>query len=73
MEADQGTVLRFVERTEKSDALLPGLAPVEATFPADDALRGTMPAYFDHWVSNVVNRTGFLVGDGFCSNFPWIR
>ena len=36
--------------------ILPGLEPVEASFPED----GSCPAYFDHWVSNVVSRTGFL-------------
>ena len=58
-EADIGTVLRFVQKDSVGDdtmpCLLPGLEPVEATFdPSAQA------AYCDHWVSNVVSRTGFL-------------
>eukprot|EP00928_Gymnodinium_smaydae_P020693 TRINITY_DN18006_c0_g1_i1.p1 TRINITY_DN18006_c0_g1~~TRINITY_DN18006_c0_g1_i1.p1 ORF type:complete len:742 (+),score=128.89 TRINITY_DN18006_c0_g1_i1:83-2308(+) len=61
-EPDRGTMLRFVERPEKSSngpgsAPLPGLRPVEAKFPADST---GCRAYSDHWVSNVVDRVGFL-------------
>ena len=65
--ADPGTVLRFLERGEAGEGgeggeggtacspLLPGLEPVAAIFaPA------VLPAYCDHWVSNVVSRVGFL-------------
>merc|ERR1740136_176256 len=34
---------------------LPGLEPVHAVFDST-----CLPAYFDHWVSNVVNREGFI-------------
>jgi len=55
-EPDRGTVLRFVQRTPGvASAFLPGLEKVAATFCGTVA-----PAYFDHWVSNVVSRTGFL-------------
>lgn len=37
------------------EVILPGMESVAAEFPCD-----TMPAYSDHWVSNVVNRTEFL-------------
>ena len=59
-EADVGTVLRFVQRGEaegnsKLPCLLPGLEPVDAVFdPSSQA------AYCDHWVSNVISRTGFI-------------
>ena len=57
---DVGTVLRFVERTSPSSSkldgfCLPGFIPIEATF--DET---SQPAYCDHWVSNVISRTGFL-------------
>eukprot|EP01065_Artemidia_motanka_P007933 TRINITY_DN1396_c0_g6_i1.p1 TRINITY_DN1396_c0_g6~~TRINITY_DN1396_c0_g6_i1.p1 ORF type:complete len:726 (+),score=337.87 TRINITY_DN1396_c0_g6_i1:66-2180(+) len=61
---DQGTVLRFVERTGSFGSLpgfsnpggvLPGLVDVPARF------NGTsVPCYSDHWVSNVRDRDGFL-------------
>ena len=60
-DADRGTVLRFIESTplstkqEGTGCKLPGLLPVHATF--DGAF---LPCYCDHWVSNVVSRTGFL-------------
>jgi len=65
-EADPGTVLRFVERParapvgtqEEDDARsmpLPGLKPVVAHFELS-----VLPAYCDHWVSNVRSRVGFL-------------
>ena len=60
-EEDDGTLLRFIEIVGKkeSDArnlcILPGLSTVEATFDGT-----SYPAYCDHWVSNVVSRTGFL-------------
>ena len=56
VDADTGTVMRFVESTGESDSFLPGATPIAATFPQD----ATVPAFFDHWVSNVVSRTGFL-------------
>ena len=66
-EADPGTLLRFVERpaagggedhsAEGADVPLPlpGLEPVAAVFEP-----GVLPAYCDHWVSNVISRVGFL-------------
>jgi len=55
-DADQGTLLRFVEEKDASNFwVLPGIQPVEATF--DEV---SLPAYCDHWVSNVVSRRGFL-------------
>lgn len=67
-DADPGTLLRFVERpTRATEASaegtadggaplpLPGLTPVAAAFEP-----GVLPAYADHWVSNVVSRVGFL-------------
>ena len=67
-QADEGTMLRFMEpnhteefestndkRTKSSTSCkLPGIVPVVATFSHG------RPAYFDHWVSNVISRTGFL-------------
>lgn len=55
--ADCGTVLRFVEGADASPDVwvLPGLKKVEAAF---DGI--TMPAFCDHWVSNVVSRVGFM-------------
>ena len=58
-DADIGTVLRFVQKDDGGEGtipcILPGLEPVDATFdPSAQA------AYCDHWVSNVVSRTGFL-------------
>jgi len=59
-EADPGTVIRFVERSGAADEgsghlPLPGLSPVAAEFEC-----GVLPAYCDHWVSNVTSRLGFL-------------
>jgi hypothetical protein len=60
--ADAGTVIRFVERSGSTAAdgsghlSLPGLSPVAAEFDCGVVL----PAYFDHWVSNVRSRVGFL-------------
>lgn len=51
-EPDTGTTLRFVER--KNDALMPGFDAVDASFAVP------CEAYFDHWVSNVVDRKGFI-------------
>jgi len=53
---DQGTIMRFVERTGSYTAtILPGMQQVEAHFGAfSDA------AYCDHWVSNVKDRKSFL-------------
>ena len=59
-EADVGTTLRFVERgkaegNSKKPCILPGLEQVDAVFdPSSQA------AYCDHWVSNVISRTGFI-------------
>ena len=39
----------------RSYCILPGLTSIEATFDGT-----SYPAYCDHWVSNVVSRTGFL-------------
>lgn len=52
-EADMGTMLRFIERPNKK-ALLPGLEAQEAEWAVPSE------AYFDHWVSNVVDRKGFI-------------
>jgi len=57
-DADPGTVIRFVERGAGAGAghlPLPGLVAVDAAFDAD-----VLPAYCDHWVSNVRSRVGFL-------------
>ena len=56
-EVDYGTKLRFVQREDVplEAPILPGFKNVEAAF--DDTC---MPAYCDHWVSNVISRTGFL-------------
>jgi len=57
-EADPGTVIRFVERGSacaEGSMPLPGLVPVAATFDPT-----VLPAYADHWVSNVRSRVGFL-------------
>lgn len=54
--ADKGTMLRFVEPIvgAASTCRLPGIVPVDASFSH------CHPAFFDHWVSNVISRTGFL-------------
>ncbi|KAL3766600.1 hypothetical protein ACHAW5_002016 [Stephanodiscus triporus] len=60
---DRGTRLRFVEPDAVASSsssngrgvTIPGLVPVVAEF-----LPSCSPAYFDHWVSNVVSRTGFV-------------
>jgi 4-hydroxyphenylpyruvate dioxygenase-like putative hemolysin len=55
-EADEGTILRFVEKVPgKELCVLPGLVPVHAAFD-----QPSLAAYCDHWVSNVHSRTGFL-------------
>jgi len=56
-DADPGTVLRFVELEGDGSShwVLPGVKRVEAAFDGVSA-----SAYCDHWVSNVVSRTGFL-------------
>jgi len=60
-EEDDGTLLRFIEvvgrksTDGRTTCILPGLAKVDATFDGT-----SFPAYCDHWVSNVVSRTGFL-------------
>jgi hypothetical protein len=71
--ADRGTTLRFVERPATSGnttALpLPGLVGVEATYDKS----GTA-AYADHWVSNVIDREGFLTTLEDCLGFtPKVR
>lgn len=57
-EVDRGTLLRFVEvpLDKNTVHVLPGIESVEACFE-DNA---KFPAYCDHWVSNVVSRTGFI-------------
>eukprot|EP00986_Skeletonema_menzelii_P002949 scaffold855_cov140-Skeletonema_menzelii.AAC.10 len=54
--ADEGTVLRFIEPIvcAANTCKLPGIVPVDASFSH------CHPAFFDHWVSNVISRTGFL-------------
>lgn len=55
-QADEGTILRFVERMPgKALCVLPGFTSIQADF---DQL--SQAAYCDHWVSNVQSRTGFL-------------
>eukprot|EP00657_Telonema_sp_P-1_P000571 TRINITY_DN1108_c0_g1_i1.p1 TRINITY_DN1108_c0_g1~~TRINITY_DN1108_c0_g1_i1.p1 ORF type:complete len:667 (+),score=243.27 TRINITY_DN1108_c0_g1_i1:142-2142(+) len=62
--ADTGTVIRFVERTghfgqtpgfSNPEGVLPGLISTPAIFDGT-----SIPAYSDHWVSNVVDRNAFL-------------
>lgn len=56
--ADVGTRLRFVEPTTDTKSRIvsiPGMVDVPAQFSSS-----CHPAYFDHWVSNVISRTGFL-------------
>ena len=50
---DQGTLIRFL----CGNSGLPGIVDVKAKF---DDTRDALPIYSDHWVSNVVSRTGFL-------------
>jgi hypothetical protein len=55
-EPDMGTILRFVERSgSMATVTLPGLEEVKAVYNSM-----TVPAYSDHWVSNVKDRQGFL-------------
>jgi len=56
-DADRGTLIRFVEEDGTGPPLcvLPGVQKVDAVF---DGV--SLPAYCDHWVSNVVSREGFL-------------
>eukprot|EP01060_Flectonema_neradi_P009775 TRINITY_DN1697_c0_g2_i1.p1 TRINITY_DN1697_c0_g2~~TRINITY_DN1697_c0_g2_i1.p1 ORF type:complete len:672 (+),score=168.16 TRINITY_DN1697_c0_g2_i1:69-2084(+) len=63
-EADKGTVIRLLERTgvyssrpgfANPGAVLPGLEDVHADFDGT-----SVPAYSDHWVSNVFDRKVFL-------------
>lgn len=59
-EADTGTILRFIESQEEPESassfcLLPGLTKIDATFDGT-----SQAAYCDHWVSNVISRTGFI-------------
>jgi 4-hydroxyphenylpyruvate dioxygenase-like putative hemolysin len=58
-EADTGTILRFVQRSENESSVLPlpGIVPVPAQF---DTSSSSAAAYCDHWVSNVWSRTEFL-------------
>jgi len=62
--ADQGTVIRFVERSgtygstagfSNPEGVLPGFMNVPHTFDGT-----SIPAYSDHWVSNVTDREAFL-------------
>lgn len=50
---DQGTIIRFL----CGNGGLPGILDVKAQF---DDTKDALPIYSDHWVSNVVSRTGFL-------------
>ena len=53
--ADEGTMLRFIEPIDATNnCKLPGIVNIDATFSHCHS------AYFDHWVSNVISRTGFL-------------
>jgi len=54
---DVGTILRFIEQPEGAGGgfVLPGIEPVDATFDG-----ASLPVYYDHWVSNVLNRDRFL-------------
>jgi hypothetical protein len=56
-QVDKGTKLRFVQKmgSLEDGLILPGLIPVKANFD-----KTCMNAYCDHWVSNVISRTGFL-------------
>jgi len=54
-EADPGTILRFIEGGGDGSWVLPGLRRVPAEFEST-----SLPAYCDHWVSNVNSREGFL-------------
>jgi hypothetical protein len=62
---DTKTRLRFIQHDDLDDTCmnsgplrplpLPGLQTIHATFDPT-----CMPAYCDHWVSNVISRTGFI-------------
>ncbi len=59
-EVDRGTKLRFVQKKHSVSSShqylpLPGFRPLSATYD-----HTCMSAYCDHWVSNVVSRTGFI-------------
>ncbi len=61
-EVDRGTKLRFVQNKHAASSPhqytylpLPGFQPLSATYD-----HTCMAAYCDHWVSNVVSRTGFI-------------
>jgi len=57
-DADQGTVIRFLELDRNvncKNIVLPGVAPCDASYDSS-----CLPAYCDHWVSNVLSREGFL-------------
>jgi hypothetical protein len=51
----RGTSAVVPEQQQQRPLPLPGLQPIHATF--DETC---MPAYCDHWVSNVISRTGFI-------------
>jgi hypothetical protein len=57
--ADTGTILRFVEIASESKGVMTccdlGMEPLEVVFDSY-----SQPAYCDHWVSNVFDRTEFL-------------
>jgi hypothetical protein len=55
-QADIGTCIRIVEYTGEW-SVLPGLENLEAEYCGRG---GLSTAYFDHWVSNVINRQQFL-------------
>lgn len=55
-EVHKGTILRFVEKISDSTDFLPGLTMMSGVkYPTNGS-----PLYFDHWVSNVVSRTGIV-------------
>jgi hypothetical protein len=53
--ADEGTVMRFIEKSGDRSSSLPGFIDDEYSFPT-----GHLVSYFDHWVSNVMNRKQYL-------------
>ena len=56
--ADKGTMLRFIETknvNSMTSCILPGFFSVPAIFD-----HTSQAAYCDHWVSNVISRTGFI-------------
>jgi hypothetical protein len=54
-EADEGTVMRFIEKTGDQTAPLPGFRRTRAEFATHH-----QASFFDHWVSNVMDRKQYL-------------